>query len=82
MYSKVAKYTFGLGLLYFTLRIYGADSINALVSAFFWVFLIGLSFELFDKKYGKDVASGEWVDSHGGDSYDSGGDSSDSGGDD
>ena len=82
MYSKVAKYTFALGLTFFTLRIYGSDSINALVSAFFWVFLIGLSFELFDKKYGKDVASGEWVDSHGGDSYDSGGDSSDSGGDD
>ena len=55
MYSKVAKYTFGLGLLYFTLRIYGSDSINALVSAFFWVFLSGLSFELFYKKYGKDI---------------------------
>ena len=83
MHSKVAKYTFALGLTFFTLRIYGSDSITALVSAFFWVFLIGLSFELFDKKYGKDAASVPWEDCpHGGDGYDSGGDSSDSGGDD
>jgi hypothetical protein len=83
MYSKVAKYTFGLGLLYFTLRMYGSDSINALVSAFFWVFLSGLSFELFFKKYGKDVASRpEENGQYWGDSSDSSGDYSDSGGDD
>jgi hypothetical protein len=55
MYSKVAKYTFALGLTYFTLRIYGADSINAIASAFFWVFLWGLSFEWFFNKYGEDI---------------------------
>jgi hypothetical protein len=75
MYSKVAKYTFGLGLTYFTLRIYGSDAINAMASAFFFVFLWGLSFELFFKKYGKDIASPPWEnDPHGGDTSDSSGD--------
>ena len=55
MYSKVAKYTFALGLTYFILRINGADSINAIASAFFWVFLWGLSFDWFINKHGTDI---------------------------
>jgi hypothetical protein len=55
MYSKVARYALTVGLTNLTLRIYGADSINAIASAFFWVLLWGLSFELFFKKYGTDI---------------------------